>query len=305
MTTMRGLATLLLLAGAAHGTLDAQQVPDSAFVPDVGAPAWPSGKGPRLVLDEAHHNFHTLDGRYYSFGRMATAMGFQVAPHRVPFTDASLAGVDVLVISNPLHATNAPNRWTLPTPSAFTPAEIAAVRRWVERGGGLVLIADHMPFAGAATALGAAFGVEFLNGYAYDSYASDARSDFVYRRGERMSFPPGVGAGVDSIVLFTGSAFRLTGPGIPLLRLPDGSRVWLPREAWVFGDTVPSVKGDGLLQGAALRVGHGSVLVLAEAAMLSAQRAGPNRQPMGMNQPRAVGNARWAAAMLRWVAGNR
>lgn len=305
-----GVAAAWLL-GALHG-LGAQQVPDSAFVPDVGAPAWKVGSGPRLMLDEAHHNFHTLSGRYYAFGRMASAIGFRVASHRTPFSDASLRGVDVLVISNALHSRNvpsaepgAPNGWSLPTPSAFTADEIAAVRRWVERGGGLVLVADHMPFAGAAAELGNAFGVDFLNGYAFDGYATDARSDLVYRRGERMAFPPGVGAGIDSIVLFTGAAFRLTGAGVPLLTLPGGSRVWLPRVAWVFGDSVPSVKGDGLLQGAALTVGRGRVLVLAEAAMLSAQRAGPNRQPMGMNQPRAVGNARWGAAMLRWVAGDR
>lgn len=283
-------------------TARAQQRPDSAFAPHVGAPRWPRGSGPRLVLDEAHHNFHTLDGRYFAFGRLAEAVGFRVAPLREPFTARSLANVDVLVIANPLHASNAPNRWTLPTPSAFTADEISAVRAWVERGGALVLVADHMPFAGAAADLGAAFGVEFANGYAYDSHAPDARSDFVYRRGTRMWMPRGVPS-VDSIALFTGSAFRLRASGTPLLELPAGARVWLPKTAWVFGDSVPSIRGDGMLQGAALQVGKGRVVVLAEAAMLSAQRAGAQQRPMGMNEPRASQNGRWAAALLVWVTG--
>ena len=44
-------------------------------------------------------------------------------------------------------------------------------------------------------------------------------------------------------------------------------------------------------------------MVLGEAAMLSAQRAGAQRAPMGMNDPRAGQNARFGARVLRWLAG--
>lgn len=69
------------------------------------------------------------------------------------------------MISNPLHERNIRD-WSLPTPSAFTKEEIAALKNWVERGGSLLLIADHMPFPGAAGDLAKAFEVEFSNGYA-------------------------------------------------------------------------------------------------------------------------------------------
>jgi hypothetical protein len=290
--------------------LAAQQVADSAFVPAIGAPRWPAGRGPRLVLDEAHHNFHTLAGRYLAFGRLAAADGFRVAAGRAPFTDASLRDVDVLVIANALAARNADDDWRLPTPSAFTAGEIAAVRRFVERGGGLLLVADHMPFAGAAEALGAALGVQFANGFAEDSAATAV--PLLFRRGadgERRAalgahaaiLGSGVGA-IDSVATFTGSAFRLTAPGVPLLRLPRTTRVWMPVEAWVFGDSVPKLAGPGWLQGAALAVGRGRVVVLGEAAMLSAQRAGAQRAPMGMNDPRAGQNALFGARALRWLA---
>ena len=41
-----------------------------------------------------------------------------------------------------------------------------AVRDWVKGGGSLLLIADHMPFPGAAGTLASAFGVRFrASGY--------------------------------------------------------------------------------------------------------------------------------------------
>ena len=51
----------LSLSGAA---VSAQQVPDTTFVSRTGIPAYALGKGPRLVIDGAHMNFHTVDGRY-------------------------------------------------------------------------------------------------------------------------------------------------------------------------------------------------------------------------------------------------
>lgn len=282
----------------------AQQVADSSFVPVTGPVRWPINTGPKLVLDEAHSNFHTLDGRYLAFGKMAKGIGFQVAPLRTEFTDASLRDVKVLVIANALNARNANNKWTLPTPSAFTANEIAAVRRFIEAGGGLLLVADHMPFAGAAEDLGRAIGVQFANGYAFESYAPDAVSILTYRQEEGLMSPLSTPKIVDSIVAFTGSAFRLMGEGLPLMKLPKETRIWMPTTAWVFGDSVASVHGDGWLQGAAINIGRGRVVVLGEAAMLSAQRQGPARNPMGMNEPRANQNAAYASQLLRWLAGD-
>ncbi|MGB0915797.1 MAG: hypothetical protein ACPGVI_06975, partial [Crocinitomicaceae bacterium] len=41
--------------------------------------------------------------------------------------------------------------------------EITFIKNWVKKGGKLVLIADHMPFAGAANDLAKAFGFEFCD----------------------------------------------------------------------------------------------------------------------------------------------
>lgn len=91
--------------------------------------------------------------------------GPRVAGRGGRLTADSLTDVDVLVIANALDPRNRED-WTLPTPSAFSSEEIAAVRAWVEGGGALLLIADHMPFGGSTEALAAAFDVHFDNSFA-------------------------------------------------------------------------------------------------------------------------------------------
>jgi hypothetical protein len=70
------------------------------------------------------------------------------------------------------------------TVRTFAEAEIAVVEHWVSEGGSLLLIADHMPLAGHAESLAAAFGVRFHNGFAYDATKSPQttfrRSDGVW-----------------------------------------------------------------------------------------------------------------------------
>ena len=296
------LVTALLSAPV----LQAQQVPDTLFTPTVGAAAFAPGKGPRLVIDGGHHNFHTVDGRYLPFARLATRDGYRVSGTTEPLTDATLRGVDILVIANALAAVNDGGNWSLPTPSAYTEPEIAAVRRWVERGGQLLLIADHMPFGGSAAALGAAFGIRWWNGFAYDS---SGNSILRFARGSGLQAHPilagrNAGEGVDSLVAFTGSAFRLTAAGQPLLVLPPAAYVLLPQVAWQFTATTPRELAGGMLQGAALRVGRGRVVAAGEAAMFSAQRAGPQGAGMmGFNSPTAPQNAQFALNVLHWLSG--
>lgn len=275
----------------------AQQVADSAFAPAVGPPRWPAGTGPVVLLDEGHVNFHTLDGRYYAFGRLLARDGFVVRPLRGAFTREALAGARVLVIANALHERNRTD-WSLPTPSAFTPAEITAVRDWVADGGSLLLIADHMPFPGAAEDLGSVFGVRMLNGFA--APPDDVRGQVVFRRADGTLRDHPVTRGLDSVVSFTGQAFTAAG-GDPLLVLPAGITVLLPDTAWRFSDATRRVPGGGLLQGAVMAHGRGRVAVFGEAAMFSAQLAGPTREPMGMNAPAARQNPQFLLNLMRWL----
>lgn len=297
----------LLALGAPLGApLGAQQVPDTLFRPRVAPAAWAVGTGPRLVIDGGHFNFHTVDGRYRPFAMLARQDGYRVTGSVGALTGRALDSVDILVIANPLHERNDQGKWSLPTPSAYTPDEIAAIQKFVERGGSLLLIADHMPFGGAAEALGGAFGVSFVNGFTYDS---KQESIFTLRRGSGLA-PHPITHGrtraerIDSVVAFTGSAFWLPGGGAPLMRIPPGSRVLSPLTAWQFNDSTPSIRADGMLQGAALRRGKGRVFVAGEAAMFSAQRSGPQGAGMmGFNAPTAPQNAQFALNVLHWLSG--
>jgi hypothetical protein len=79
--------------------------------------------------------------------------------------------------------------------------------------------------------------------------------------------------------------------------------VLLPTTAWRFSDTTTRASAEGMLQGATLRFGKGRVAVFGEAAMFSAQRAGPARLPMGMNAPSAGQNAQFLLNLMHWLAG--
>ena len=309
------VAGLLATASSAH----AQQVVDTTYRPLANV-KHPPITGPRsvVVLDEAHHNFHTASGRYLPFARLLEDAGYTVRPGTTRYDSTTLASVGVLVVANAVNAANE-TKWQLPVLPAFDASEVASIAAWVKRGGSLWIIADHMPFAGAIENLGRSVGVIWLDGFALpDGQPPDPRTGdytITFRRsdGSLGAMPPIPGAAerIDSVVTFTGSAFRFA-PGArvgvdawPLFTFRSPTRVWLPKVAWVFGDSVASISGDGMLQGALLKVGRGRVATFGEAAMFSAQRKGPGRAPMGMNAPEAAENARFTLAVLRWLAADR
>ena len=293
---------IVLLVAAS--IVPAQQVPDLEFKPPLPQPAYELGKGPRVAIDEAHHNFHTAGGRYKPFAELLRRDGYRVDGLNQPFSADSLKDVNVLVIANALNERNA-EEWSLPTPSAFRTDEIGAVRAWVEKGGSLFLIADHMPFAGAAADLANAFGVEFSNGFAVSKPT-----------GQPMTFTFGPGAGlmesavtqgrrdqerVTKVVTFTGSAFKPPRDAIPVLAFSADFVSLKPDQAWQFTAATPREPLEGWCQGAVMRIGKGRIAVFGEAAMFSAQLAGPAKQKAGMNAPGAEQNYQLLLNVLHWL----
>lgn len=210
------------------------------------------------------------------------------------------------MIANPLAAVNGPNQWHTPMPSAFMPAEIATVRRWVDRGGALMLIADHMPFAGAAHDLGAAFGVEVANGFAYSAPPDGPQHPDLFTRGNGgLADDPNV-KDVRRVRTFMGSAFTVRGAGVrPLLRLDNRWNVLEPDTAWQFGARTPTVSGAGKLQGALIQMRPGRVAVFGEAAMFTAQVAGQRRIPIGLRAPGAEENRQFLLDTMHWLGARR
>ncbi|HXV86567.1 MAG TPA: hypothetical protein VD793_07700, partial [Gemmatimonadales bacterium] len=127
----------LVSVAAGHWVWRNRQIADPKFDASVAKPAYPA-PGPRVCIDQAHHNFATASGRYRPFAELLRNDGYTVTANQARFTPEALAACDVLVIANALGA-----RWPfLPGAAgpAFTPAEIGQVVAWVEGGGALLLI---------------------------------------------------------------------------------------------------------------------------------------------------------------------
>jgi len=300
-------STLLpLICLLAPGTVLAQQVADSSYNPVIAMPAYESGTGPTVLIDEAHHNFHTAGGRYLSFANLLRRDGYIVLPSTEAFTRDALADADILVISNALAEENVED-WSLPTHSAFDSSEIAAVRDWVADGGALMLIADHMPMPGAALELAAAFGVHFSDGFAWDTERGVGTLVFRRSDGSLVDHPITGGRNademVDSVVTFAGQAFRIVVEAEPLMVVPSGVTLLMPVEAWHFSEETPHLSAEGMLQGAVMCHGEGRLALFGEAAMFSAQLGGEERRPMGMNEATAAQNYQFLLNVVHWLSG--
>ncbi|MFN7989145.1 MAG: DUF4350 domain-containing protein [Thermoanaerobaculia bacterium] len=259
-----------------------------------------------VVVDEAHDNASTasIAGRYWPFARLLRADGCDVRRGKAPFTAGSLSGVSILVVANAAGAPK-PQLFGINLPvrtdgkrsdPAFTPSEIAAVKRWVEGGGSLLLVADHAPFGSAAAGLAAAFGVKMHAGFAgVPSEESDPLL-FSAENGRLGDHPILRGSGPENevrrVMTFTGQS--LDGPpgATVLLRLPATAVEAVPR-----GDALVEERA-GEAQGLALEQGKGRVVVFGEAGMLTAQVAA--WEPFGMNVP-GNDNARLALNVVRWL----
>ncbi len=308
---MLAIARSIVLAAftsVAAQPVNAQQVPDSAFAPPIETTEFENGSGPTVLIDAAHLNFHTADGGYAPFAQLLRRDGYRVGSNDAPFDVEALSTAAILVIANAMHKDSEVGWAPLPSRSAFTPDEIAAVEEWVRGGGSLLLIADHMPLAGHAEGLAAAFGVRFQNGFAFDSARN---GQLTFRRSDGSLAGGLIADGrnhderVDFVTTFGGQAFRLD-PVIEaeaLLILGDGYQLMLPEVAFEFSERTPRISAANLLQGALVRHGEGRLAVFGEAAMFSAQLAGPDRRPMGMNHPDARENYRYALNVMHWLSG--
>jgi hypothetical protein len=80
------------------------------------------------------------------------------------------------------------------------------------------------------------------------------------------------------------------------LKLADSALDAMP------GVNTNPISAAGRSQGIVIKSGKGRVVVLGEAAMLSAQLAGPNKNPFGMNRP-GIDNRQFALNLMHWLSG--
>jgi len=303
----------------------AQQVADSSFDTSVPRPAYPHGTGPVVAIDEAHFNFHTRTGRYLAMARLLEADGYRVRSNAAPFARPTLDSLQVLIIANAIGGEWDAGAYARP---GFTEAEADAVRDWVGRGGSLLLVADHAPMGVAAENLARRFGVTMSKGFTEDSTAYFKTGAFgpsilLFSRSNGLLRDHAVTRGrdagerVDSVVTFTGQSLGAPPGAEVVLALSDQAFDHpppTPEQAAASGDPgtawhtavsdLPTTPARGRVVGLSLSSGKGRVIVLAEAAMLSAQvimnQNGERVGIMGMNVP-GIGNKQFALNVVHWL----
>ena len=298
---MKNLVILIILILPCW--LFSQQIPDTTFNPVIKNPEYKSGKGSLVFIDEGHHNFHTKEGRYLPFARLLEKDGYLVKGYKGEFTQKKLDAGKILVIANALNEANEGN-WSLPTPSAFTEEEIKIVGKWVHDGGSLFLIADHMPWPGAAAKLAAVFGFKFYNGFNFDVI-----NPSYFRRSDNTIIANIITNGRDSsetvrqIPNTEGQAFQIPEDATPILVFDNSSMLLMPDTSWVFHSNTPMIKIEGWSQGAFKSYGKGRVAVFGEASMFSAQIGDPGNRKMGMNRFDAKDNYKLLLNTIHWLDG--
>jgi hypothetical protein len=279
----------------------AQQTSDPNFNPHVEHPAY-SKNFPRVLFDEAHNNFHTATGRYKPFVDMMFSDGYQIAANRKSFSKESLQTYKILIIANALGAEEMDDEGA--DKPAFTEAECDVVREWVNNGGALLLIADHAPFGAATQVLAKRFDVEMSKGYVFDPEHSEADNPslLVFSRENKLLLDHPITQGrnngerVTRVQTFTGQALKGPPGAIQIMALAATAI----DQADAMGGEKKSVAGQA--QGIAFKLGKGRVVMLGEAAMLSAQVAGPDNFKMGMNVP-GNDNRQFALNIMHWLSG--
>jgi hypothetical protein len=306
LLSLAAVPAIILAAFFWSAFFEAQRA-DYGWSPDIGIPAYVNTH-PRVLFDEGHNNASMagFTGRYWPFARLIGADGYAFERGDGEFTPEYLAPRQLLIIAN---ASGSPKPQifgiNIPLPArgerkdpAFTAVEIAAVRSWVERGGSLLLIADHAPFGEAAAGLGAAFGVTMNKGFV--EVPEESSDPLLFSAGNgRLGDHPIIsgapdGAVVRRVMTFTGQSIEGPPGSAILLRLPPNAVEFVPS-----GDSLAE-RPAGPAQGLAFEFGKGRVVVLGEGGMVTAQVSG--RVPYGMNQP-DNDNKQFVLNVLHWLSG--
>jgi len=338
--TRLALAVLcVLLLVVTTGTLG-QQVADPNFDAKVAHPAH-TEKHPKVLFDEAHLNFHTPEGRYKPFVDLITNDGYQVTPNKEKFQKKVLEGYDILVIANALGAQgpagydtpafteeecDVVRDWVREDGSLLLIADHApfgvaadnlAKRFGVEMSKGYTtdsansdkesgnpgflvftresgLLADH-PITQGRDSTERINRVITFTGQSLKGPEGSAA--FLKLADTATDTPPPSAADVQAAIAKAQTETKPPAHLSPSQPLPPGAvAIPVPQPAGA------KVSAAGRAQGIALKVGKGRVVVLGEAAMLSAQVAGPEKRPVGLNHP-GIDNRQLALNIMHWLSG--
>ncbi len=284
-------------------TVEPPRTVDKSFRFPIKNPAFRDGKGPVVLVDEAHNNFHTAVGTYLPFADLLRQDGYVVTRAKEKITEELLTSGTIYVIAD----AQPPSK--IGDPSTFSEEEILILNNWVAKGGALFVITDHMPDPGAVEDLAFSFGIEVNNGYVMKGPPPGRAGPTLFSKtdGSLADHPLTRRRGPDEhvrrVATFAGSAFRCEEGFQPLLILGEGFRSWMPEEYNKFPPGTPNIDVAGWYQGGVRTYGEGRIAFFAEAAMFTAQIFANGRVKAGMNHPLGQDNARLLLNILHWLSG--
>lgn len=285
------------------------QVPDTGFDTRIRVPAHQTDR-PIVLYDDGHHNAHTSDNLFRPFVELMRSDGYDIRSVTSAFTPENLASANLLVTVNAaggprpkLYGINLPfPRGMARESDAYTPEEIAAVTAWVERGGSLLIVADHFPFGTAMARLGEAFGIHMSQGFTelpHQYPEQPEPTQILFTRDNSLLADHPIMSGrsnyerIDRVMLFTGQSFDAP-DAAPLLQLPDSAIDYVPPPPSFTAQPARA------LMGCAREFGMGRIVVLADAGMLTAQ-VGANGERFGMTTA-GVCNRQFALNIMHWLS---
>jgi len=302
---MRRIFLILLSAGL---LLSCKEKPlasvDNDFDVTLSNPTYSINK-PKILFDEGHNNSHKTSGTYKPFATLIRNDGCEVTTTDKQITSEVLSRFDIYIIAN------ARGNGELNDTPAFTEGECNTIKEWVSNGGSLLLITDHFPMGSAVEILANKFGVEMQKGMVQDSVYHDKstkdESQLEFSRENKLLADCDITKGIDKVITFTGQSIKCKDGCISFLNLSDVAYDMTAKtEVLKDGnDTRVNVtfnnpqSAKGRSQGLALKFGKGKVIVLGEAAMLSAQLNRDNSK-FGMNVN--PDNKKLALNIIHWLA---
>ena len=271
---------------------------DPTFDPAIKRPRWPSGEGPAILLDGAHHNVFVNHDFMLPFEGLMRADGFRVETGRSRWTPEVLSGFEIVVVVTALPF-DFMEKTEVTDEVTFSQQEIQALRDWVDAGGSALILGEHAPFDQAVGPLLKAFGIEASVGTTIDpmnTHSSGRMGWIVYSEANGLlnhEHPTVCGSRpeerVRQLVTFRGSA--LSGAGYEnILRLSEHAQN-------VADPTGVGPVGRGDSQALAGRVGDGKLAAFGDAngfTAMSIEMNGEDPFPCGMT----LGDYDWKQFVL-------
>jgi hypothetical protein len=309
------LILLLVAADASEAQDQQRQSAIETFVFDNPSPAYSKNSGPKVLI----HRFmspYLRRGSYEPFKALVETDGFEVDWLDRRISSEALASVDIYAVVNAYSRSGDTDYRKYPplgSPSVFSAEEMELIVDWVQKGGSLLLIADHSAFASGTMQLAAKFGFTFMTGHAIskNSTGINKQVHIDFRR-EPKDFYHGKLANhqitdgslgrevVDHFYAFGGQAIIPPPEAMTLLRIPENYDTILTYRLDEDFRTAPRVDASGFSQGAVLEFGNGRVAVFGEAGGFTAQQIDDVYQ-FGLLNEKADQNAEFVLATMRWL----